>query len=138
MDDPNRAGPINDSLQGHQDEDMIYESYDDEREQEGVHNCFIAEGARQPTARHDLICEVEQLELDALDWLKFTDDEDAQTVYDMIVELVELREKPTPECELPAVLSPYEDGLGNLTRSCGGPFIRPQHPDETQHQAGLV
>lgn len=83
-------GPENDSLDGREDEDMIYVSDDDERERDGVHNVFESEDARQAADRNSLARRVAELERDALDWLQFTDDEDAQEVYDRLAELHEL------------------------------------------------
>lgn len=87
MDDSEYQGPENDSLQGREDEDMIYMSDDDERERDGIHNVYLSEEARQAGKRNLLIRKVADLERDALDWLEFTEDADAQGVYDLIAQL---------------------------------------------------
>lgn len=96
MDNSNQNGPANDSLEGREDEDMIYLSDDDERERDGVHNLYLDENEKEVASRNDILRQVESLEQDALDWLEFSDDEDAQTAHDMIVELREFLGE-TPE-----------------------------------------
>lgn len=83
-------GPEIDNLEGREDEDMIYVSDDDERERDGIHNVYLSDEARQTADRNGLIRRVADLERDALDWLEFTDDADAQDVYDAIVAVREL------------------------------------------------
>lgn len=96
MDTPNQSGPASDSLEGREDEDMIYLSDDDERERDGVHNSYLDDEEKRAATRNDLLRQVESLEQDALDWLEFNDDPNAQTAYDMIVELHEFLGE-TPE-----------------------------------------
>ena len=89
-------GPRNDSLEGREDEDMTYLRDDDERERDGVHNRYIDAGEKQAALRNDILRQLESLEKDALDWLEFSDDEDARRVYEGLTELRELLGE-TPE-----------------------------------------
>ena len=90
-----RDGPTNDSLEGREDEDMIY-LRDDERERDGVHNIYLDEGEQGAAMRSDILRQLESLEKDTLDWLEFSDDEDAQSVYEGLTDLRELPGE-TPE-----------------------------------------
>ena len=74
-------------------------SDDDERERDGVYpDEYDLEGQEAMAQRDELERQVAQLVLDADTWLQNTSDPDAQTIYDLLLEVHEMLGNP-PEAE---------------------------------------